>query len=69
MEPPKPNPEKGVALAVDALAACLFGAKQTDGLPVDAAANLAVIIGGCFPEVDREAIDNAILARPTRSYK
>ncbi len=69
MEPPKPDLEKGVVLAVDALSACCYGLKQTDELPDKAGSFIGGVISGAFPEVSREAIDRAILLRPTRSYK
>ena len=69
MEPPKPDPSKGAVLAVDALSACCYGVKQKDGLPDEAAEFMGVVVSGAFPEVPREAVDEAILMRPTRSYK
>lgn len=69
MEPPQPDPVKGVALAVDSLSMCLYSAKQTDGLPDGAGESITTVVSAVFPEVDAEVVKEAVLTRPTRSYQ
>eukprot|EP00873_Tetraselmis_striata_P018087 jgi/Tetstr1/438351/TSEL_026918.t1 len=68
MEPPQPDLAKGAVLAVDSISMLCYGVQQTDGLPEGAAERIAAVVAPVFPEVGAEAVKEAVLTRPTRSY-